>query len=184
MSIRMRRFMIPAGLETQTSYYGRTVAYRWNHWVILAAIAFAACLSLTATSAAAIAESVNAAAVQDGARSVWDGVYTQAQAERGRALYLKECASCHAENLQGGDEAPGLVGGGFLAQWIDLSAGDLLERTRMTMPQDRPGQLSREAYTEILAHLFRANSFPAGDVELPRESAVLKQILIVDKPQK
>lgn len=162
------------GLEAQTSRDGRTVAHQWSRRVAATAVAFVACVSV----------SLSGAAGQDRTRSVWDGVFTAAQADRGRTLYLKECASCHAENLQGGDEAPGLVGGGFLAQWIDLSAGDLLERTRMTMPQDRPGLLSREAYIEILAHVFRANSFPAGDVELPRETAVLKQILIVDKPQK
>lgn len=167
--------MLPTGSHIPTQH-GRLV--------IAAATAFAACVSLTATSGAAIAVSRSGANAQNPARTVWDGVYTEAQATRGRELYLKECASCHSENLQGGDESPGLVGGGFLSQWIDLSVGDLLERTRTTMPQDRPGQLSREAYTEILAHLFKANSFPSGQTELPRDTMALKQILIVAKPAK
>lgn len=152
--------------------------------VIAAAAAFAVCVSLTATSGATVAVSPSGANLQNPTQTVWDGVYTEAQATRGRELYLKQCGSCHGENLQGGDESPGLVGGGFLSQWIDLSAGDLLERIRTTMPQDRPGQLSREAYTEILAHLFRANGFPPGQTELPRETAALKQILIATKPEK
>ena len=38
-------------------------------------------------------------------RSVWDGVYTKAQAVRGDKLYREACARCHGENLAGGDEA-------------------------------------------------------------------------------
>ena len=177
--------MLPAKSETPKPHGRRAAAgRRWNNWVLAAATAFTACVSVTATSGAAVAPPFSGAEAQNPTRTVWDGVYTDAQAARGRELYLKECASCHAENLQGGDEAPGLIGGGFLSQWIDLSAGDLFERTRTTMPQDRPGQLSRDAYTEILAHLFKANSFPAGQTELPRDTTVLKQILIVAKPQR
>jgi S-disulfanyl-L-cysteine oxidoreductase SoxD len=118
------------------------------------------------------------------AKTVWDASYTAAQAARGREGYIKECGSCHSENLQGGDEAPGLVGAGFLSQWLDLSAGDLVERTRMTMPQDRPGQLSRANYADIIAYIFKMNGFPSGDSELPTESSALKAIMIVSKPEK
>jgi len=125
-----------------------------------------------------------ASAAQATTRSIWDGVYTDAQAERGKAVYLKECASCHADNLQGGDVAPGLVGGGFLEPWIGLPVADLYERTRVSMPQDRPGQLGRAAYADVLAYLFKANEFPTGSTELDRDLAALRQILIEPKPQK
>ena len=36
-----------------------------------------------------------------GSRSVWDGVYTQEQAERGHSLYNRHCASCHGDELAG-----------------------------------------------------------------------------------
>jgi cytochrome c len=153
-----------------------------RHAIVAAAILFAACASYVGTSHAAVVVSGNPGLEQT-TRSIWDGVYTEAQAERGKGLYLKECASCHAENLQGGDESPGLAGAGFLSQWIDLSVGDLFERIRISMPQDRPGQLGREAIADILAYLFKANSFPAGNTELVRDTAVLKQILIEPKPQ-
>jgi mono/diheme cytochrome c family protein len=116
--------------------------------------------------------------------TVWDGSYTEAQAARGREAYLVECGSCHADNLQGGDEAPGLAGSGFLSQWVDLSAGDLYERIRTTMPQDRPGRLSRASYTDIIAYIFKVNGFPAGETELPTESAALKAIMVTSKPNK
>lgn len=117
-------------------------------------------------------------------KTVWDGAYTAEQAARGREAYLKECGSCHSENLQGGDEAPGLVGSAFLAQWVDLSTGDLFERTRISMPQDRPGQLSRATYADILAHIFKVNGFPEGRAELPTDTVTLKTIMIVTKPEK
>jgi quinoprotein glucose dehydrogenase len=125
----------------------------------------------------------NSGAPQDSARTIWDGAYTDAQAERGKVQYVQNCASCHSESLQGGDEAPGLVGEGFLASWIDLPVGDLFERTRISMPQDRPGQLSRSQYADVLAYLFRANKFPAGGTELPTDLAALKQIFIAAKRQ-
>ena len=31
-------------------------------------------------------------------RTVWDGVYTEDQAERGRNAYLASCARCHGDN--------------------------------------------------------------------------------------
>jgi cytochrome c553 len=46
----------------------------------------------------------------DGATSVWQGVYTKAQAERGRANYVAACASCHGTQLQGDTDAPDLAG--------------------------------------------------------------------------
>jgi mono/diheme cytochrome c family protein len=147
-------------------------------FVVSTAAALMAIVSLAATAPAA------GTGVQSAAKTVWDASYTAAQANRGREGYLKECGSCHSDNLQGGDEAPGLVGAGFLSQWVELSAGDLVERTRMTMPQDRPGQLSRASYADIIAYIFKMNGFPAGEVELPTESSALKAIMIVSKPEK
>ena len=138
-------------------------------------------LAVNLPSARTPGTSLAAAAAVD---TVWDGSYTEAQAARGREAYLKECGSCHADNLQGGDEAPGLAGSGFMSQWVDLTAGDLHERTRMTMPQDRPGRLSRATYADIIAYIFKMNGFPAGETELPTESGALKAIMITTKPDK
>ena len=82
---------------------------------------------------------------QEPKRTVWDGVYTAAQAERGRSAYAQSCASCHAEDLRGKGTAPSLVEESFLFLWSDMSVGDLFERTRMLMPSDRPGSLRADA---------------------------------------
>jgi len=109
-------------------------------------------------------------------RSVRDGVYSEAQAKRGSALYAKECASCHGTELTGGESAPALVGDAFLSNWNGTTVGDLFERIRKSMPQDDPGRLSRQQDADILAFMFSANKFPAGKADLDRETEVLKQI--------
>ncbi len=110
--------------------------------------------------------------------SVWDGVYTDEQAKRGEAVYYERCASCHGPELEGGDMTPPLTGGGFTSNWNELSVGDLFERIRITMPLDRPRTLSRQQSADVLAFLLKANRWPAGAAELPRELAALNEIRI------
>ncbi len=63
--------------------------------------------------------------------TVWSGVYTDAQAKRGGALYAERCASCHAPDLSGLDQAPALAGADFMTEWNDLSLNDLVERVNI-----------------------------------------------------
>ena len=109
-------------------------------------------------------------------RSVWDGVYTEDQAKRGETIYLKECAACHGAMLTGGESAPPLTGGPFLANWNGLTMGDLFDRIRKTMPQTNPGRLTRQQDADILAFMLSVNKFPAGKTELFRQSEMLKEI--------
>jgi mono/diheme cytochrome c family protein len=118
-------------------------------------------------------------------RSVWDGVYTAEQARRGQERYAAQCAACHGDMLGGGESAPPLAGGEFLSNWNGLTVGDLFDRTRSTMPQSKPGSLSREATAEILSFLLSANQFPAGKADLPQASEVLREIKVeAIKPEK
>jgi quinoprotein glucose dehydrogenase len=126
------------------------------------------------------------ALAQDGAgASVWDGVYSDAQAARGEAVYRQACANCHGPELEGADMTPPLTGGAFTANWNDLTLGDLFERVRLTMPLDKPGSLSRQQNADLLAFLLKANQWPAGATELSRELSGLKQIRIQSsKPER
>jgi len=122
---------------------------------------------------------------QSAGRSVWDGVYTQDQAKQGQAAYNESCSSCHGDTLMGGESAPALAGGEFLSNWNGLTLGDLFERIRTTMPQNRPGSLSREKDTLILAYMLSVSQFPAGTTALPQQTEVLKEIRInASKPDK
>ncbi len=109
-------------------------------------------------------------------RSVWDGVYTEEQAKRGEAVYKKQCGACHGEMLTGGESAPPLTGGAFQANWNGLTLGDLFDRIRKTMPQSKPGSLTRQQGADVLAFMLSINKFPAGKTELYRQTEMLKEI--------
>lgn len=119
----------------------------------------------------------------DEAKTIWSGVFTDDQAQRGRTLYNKYCQSCHGAELNGGEMAPPLAGSLFITNWDSQTVGDLEERIRITMPQGDEGSLSRQTVADILAAIFAANGAPAGQTELPRELQILKLIKITPKPQ-
>ena len=122
---------------------------------------------------------------QDTTSSVWDGVYTQAQAVRGQALYKSSCASCHGDQLAGGETAPPLVGGTFLSNWDGLTVGQLFERTRTGMPPAAPAKVARAAKLDIVAYILSFNKFPPGDQELPQQTAMMNTIKIeAERPKK
>jgi mono/diheme cytochrome c family protein len=129
-------------------------------------------------SSALLASSVFALRAQEPAesRSVWDGVYTEEQAKRGEEVYKKECAACHGAELTGGESAPPLTGGAFQANWNGLTLGDLFDRVRKTMPQGKPGALTRQQDADVLSFMLSVNKFPAGKTELYRQSEMLKEI--------
>jgi len=113
------------------------------------------------------------------ARTTSDGVYTEAQAKRGEQIYADSCASCHGPDLSGGGQTPGLAGKEFDMDWNDLSIRDLFDRTRATMPADKPGTLKPEQAADVIAFLLQKGSFPAGLTELPSDVAALKAITFV-----
>jgi mono/diheme cytochrome c family protein len=116
-----------------------------------------------------------AAALANQDKTVWEGVYTDAQAKRGEALWGDKCAKCHGADLSGGD-APSLVGSEFSANWDDLSLGDLADRLRISMPQDNPQSLSREQTADLVALILKGNKLPPGQTDLPSQSENLKMI--------
>lgn len=104
---------------------------------------------------------------EDPARSVWDGVYTEEQAARGRRLFRTHCADCHK---------PGEFKLGY------RTANDLFS-SREGMPQSSPDSLSAEEYVELVAYIFEANGLPSGEEELKGDPEILEQIRIeAEKP--
>jgi quinoprotein glucose dehydrogenase len=114
----------------------------------------------------------------ENATSVWQGVYTKAQAERGRVAYFAACASCHGTQLQGDTDAPDLSGNAFLRRWADRSVGTLFTYVESQMPVGRPRSLGAQGYAEVVAHILAANGFPDGPQELPASTAALDKIMI------
>ena len=75
---------------------------------------------------------------QAATKSVWDGVFTAAQAERGRGFYLANCAECHGSTLQGG-EKQALSGARFWADWQETTVDYMLGRISRNMPFSEDG---------------------------------------------
>ena len=113
------------------------------------------------------------------ARSVRDGVYTEAQAARGKTVYQEQCVECHKEDLRGDQQmTPSLVGIAFTFRWKDKKLYDYFVGMRNTMPQSAPGSLSEETYADLVAYLLSEMGYPAGKKELPADTTALKDIAI------
>jgi mono/diheme cytochrome c family protein len=131
------------------------------------------------------------------ARSIWDGVYTDAQAGRGEPLYAKHCSRCHGADLAGlsweavgrampdnvrpylhFDRTPELTGPTFYANYDRLPLSDLVERIRISMPQDKPGMLTRKDVVDVVAYLLSFGGFPLGPTELTDRLEGLQEIQI------
>jgi mono/diheme cytochrome c family protein len=108
-------------------------------------------------------------------RTVRDGVFTTAQAGRGQTLFQDKCVSCHGTSLSG-DVGPPLTGADFVSDFDKLPLSDLVSKIQNTMPNDNPGQLTREQSTDLTAYLLSVNKFPAGARELSAEEEAVKQI--------
>ena len=127
---------------------------------------------------------IAATAAQQPQRTVWDGIYSALQAERGRTGYMQSCAACHAQDLRGQGTAPSLVEESFAFLYNDVSVGELLDKIQKVMPSDRPGSLPAETYRDIVAFLLQANKFPAGEKEMEANAEVLRKVMITAKPGK
>jgi mono/diheme cytochrome c family protein len=139
------------------------------------------CLALAWLTGAGLA-GVPQNASKAGGRTVWDGVYSAEQADRGKTLYTQSCSGCHSADLRGDGTAPSLVEGDFAFQWADTSLGELYERIRTLMPSTRPNSLPPRTYVDIVAYILQSNQFPAGPTELAAELATLEQIRVTAKP--
>lgn len=110
-------------------------------------------------------------------RTVWDGLYTEAQATRGGMAFGQSCSGCHALAPEG--KAP-LAGDAFWKSFAQKTVGDLLEFVRANMPNGAPGSLSESAYRDIVAVMLKSNGFPAGTTELAANNVADVQIVPKD----
>jgi alcohol dehydrogenase (cytochrome c) len=106
-------------------------------------------------------------------------VFTAAQATRGRALYARECASCHGSRLEGSPSTP-LSGATFMSKWGDgkHSVDDFYFVIRTQMPYGKPGTLTNQQYLDTVAFILQSNGYQPGSKMLDENSASLKQTMI------
>ena len=114
-------------------------------------------------------------------KGVWDGVYTAAQAERGKANFLSgRCGGCHQLDLSG-DRGPTLKGDAFLSHWENGPVNSLFKKISETMPPNGPNETTDEAKIDIVAFLLQSNGFPAGAIGADARPRALDRIEIVKK---
>ena len=110
-------------------------------------------------------------------RTVKDGVYTDAQAMRGKAIFDMRCALCHGDRLEGA-AGPPLAGDVFLGPRDSQPLSDVFDKINATMPADTPGTLEPQQVADLVAFMLQANKFPAGRTELAPAAALVKQIAL------
>jgi mono/diheme cytochrome c family protein len=126
------------------------------------------------TFAAALAVGTGAAQAQS-TRSIWDGVYTEAQAQHGEALYRQNCAYCHGQNLAGTFEIAPLMGR-FMPYWSGTTLDVLMDYVNTAMPLGRLGAVSRADDADIIAYILKMNGLPAGGSALGADATALKAV--------
>jgi mono/diheme cytochrome c family protein len=111
---------------------------------------------------------------------IWEGVYTTAQAERGKAVFNTTCLRCHGEDL-GGNTAPALKGDRFQSSWGGDVIESLFTKVRDTMPPNFGTILDDQVKLDIVTYILQTNGFPAGTTELVVGSTDLATAQIVKK---
>ena len=98
---------------------------------------------------------------ENSSKTVWDGVYSSSQAERGKEVYRTTCSGCHGAELSGN---PPLRGSIFLGHWLEDNLNSLFAKIRNMPPG---GDRSPEStHLDILAFLLESNGYPAGQTDL------------------
>jgi mono/diheme cytochrome c family protein len=140
--------------------------------------------ALIATSAAAFlfvtSISIAAQAPTQTSRTVQDGVFSDAQATRGQALYGQRCAGCHGPALAGA-QGPPLAGEAFVNTFRMEPLSALFIKIRYKMPPTPPGAtpgtpLTSEQAADLVAHVLKSNGFPAGKTDFASSDAVNSEI--------
>jgi S-disulfanyl-L-cysteine oxidoreductase SoxD len=106
-------------------------------------------------------------------KTIWDGVYTSEQADRGQLALQQRCTACHAHSEWSSAT--------FINRWAGRSILTLYDTIRLTMPYNAPAGLSREQYSDIVASMLRLNGAPPGDVPLPNDVEGLQHIAVTPK---
>jgi mono/diheme cytochrome c family protein len=140
-----------------------------------------ACVLVLVTAMSSLAQEP---AVQE--RSVWEGVYSQAQAQRGATIFGQACLACHASKpgeVAGHGPAPSLIGEDFTFRWTDSSIADIFDTIRQTMPEAAPNSLSAAEYAALTAYILQLNGYPSGTDEIdPAQREALQLIYIEEAP--
>jgi hypothetical protein len=114
------------------------------------------------------------AAAQDPPPQIWNGVFSQTQADRGRPLVTAHCTQCHGQGRALNDEV-------FMLHWEGHDLARLFRKIRDTMPPGRNSGLTNSDKLDILAFMLQQNGFPAGAHDLAEDEIALREIRILPR---
>jgi len=84
--------------------------------------------------------------------------YSADQAARGEGFFRETCLECHSSSE--------FRGRAFERQWRGRTVRDLYASIAFSMPDDNPGGLPAQTYTDIIAYVLELNGYPSGAAEL------------------
>lgn len=130
-------------------------------FLIRHAVGLAAAALVSATAAATVSG-------QAPAKTVNDGVYSEAQAERGRKVFEAQCTTCH--------DAARFTGKDFVTHWSGKPLHALFDLMRTTMPEDNPSSLQAQQYADIVSFFLSMNKYPVGSDELKGTDEAMRAV--------
>ncbi len=107
-------------------------------------------------------------------KSTTQGVYTLAQAAKGKNVFNGACLGCHTTATH--------MGPAFELKWFGRPLWELYGYLSNLMPKSAPGTLTEDEYVWVTAYILKLNGMPAGKVELNAEPAWLKAVRIDPVP--
>jgi mono/diheme cytochrome c family protein len=116
---------------------------------------------------------ITAATSQAPTKTTNDGVYTAAQAERGKTVFESKCTGCHEPSRFTGETFYEAFDGKAMKEIWDIASG--------TMPEDNPGSLKPQEYGDILAYFLALNEFKTGEAELQGNASAMAAIKVEKK---
>ncbi len=100
------------------------------------------------------------------------GIFTRAQAERGRVAFEESCADCHTTGE--------FRGRTFQNSWGRRTVYSLFRTVRSTMPDDNPGGLAEQAYLDVTSYILRLNGHEPGAREMVADSPMREVRIAVE----
>ena len=122
---------------------------------------------------------------QEPIRTLLDGVFSDAQAMRGRDFYGRFCLECHGDALQG-VHAPRLRGDLFIDQWREAMMDGLYDFIRRNMPPRSASDtkpIADNEYLDIVTYIFSVNGYPTGSNDLTPDLVESVKVVGKDGPQ-
>ena len=139
-------------------------------------------LGLVALGALAGVSSMRVGA-QSAEPRIWQGVFNDAQATRGKEVFTANCVRCHAPDLAG-VTAPALKGDRFFQTFGSEPLDRLYLKVRDTMPPNYGDTVTDQNKLDAITYILQYNGFPSGPNELKIASEDLATAQILKKGER